>query len=85
MTPAHHCPPPPQVEDYFVNVMGLLIPSFHQSYWIGLYIRSGTARPNWVWTDPMAVPPSVNDDNVYKHWGNYLVGDVHMWHGTAAY
>jgi hypothetical protein len=62
------------VEDYFANVMGQLVGSYHEAYWIGLYIRSGTARPNWVWTDPMTPPPHAADDDVYKHWGLYRVG-----------
>lgn len=65
--------PPWQVEDYFQNVLGVLLPSYHESYWIGLYIRSGTQRGKWVWTDPMAVAPNSTDDNAYKHWGLYRV------------
>jgi hypothetical protein len=71
--------PHPQVEDYFSNVLGVLVGSYHEVYWIGLYIRPGTARPNWVWTDPMAVPPNVADDVVYKNWGLYRVG---LWAGS---
>ena len=60
-----------QVEDYFVNILGMIIPEYHQNYWIGLYARNG--RPNWVWTDPMAITPNVSDDDSYKHWGVYRV------------
>jgi hypothetical protein len=32
-----------------------------------------TARPNWSWTDPMAIAPNISDDSTYKHWGVYRV------------
>jgi hypothetical protein len=59
------------VEDYYINVLGSIIGSYHKSYWIGLYVR--TARPNWSWTDPMAMVPNISDDSTYKHWGVYRV------------
>ena len=59
------------MEDYFTNVIGSLIANYHNNYWIGLYVR--TARPNWSWTDPMAIAPNISDDSTYKHWGVYRV------------
>ena len=59
------------MEDYFANVLGTLIGDYHESYWIGLQVRS--SRPNWAWTDPMAIAPNTTDDKTYKHWGVYKV------------
>lgn len=51
------CPPPPPLQ-------GVLIPEFHQNYWMGL--RSSGQWPNFTWIDPYARGPSAD---TYQHWG----------------
>lgn len=55
------------MERYFVE-QGYLIPSFHQSYWIGLNttVPGTNNRDNWTWID-YAEPPS---DLTYIAWGD---------------
>jgi hypothetical protein len=55
-----------EVERYMVE-QGYLIPSFHQSYWIGLNTTApgASSRNNWTWVD-CSEPPSMT---TYTAWG----------------
>ena len=53
-----------EVEQYFVE-SGLIIPSFHKFYWLGLRTE---LWPNFTWVDRSAGP----DAGTYEHWGRYI-------------
>ena len=72
-----------EVEGYFTN-MGVLLPDFHQRYWLGLYIpmRDPKLWPRFLWLDGQPEPsnpaePSTN----YAHWGVMYLGG---WPGRLA-
>jgi hypothetical protein len=66
-----------EVEHYFID-QGVLLPEYHSSYWLGLYIPQVSTNfwPNFKWLDGMADPsnPSLQTDK-YAHWGRLVLGD----------
>jgi hypothetical protein len=55
----------PQAEQYFIN-KGLLLPSYHLSYWLGL--AAGSGWPNFRWMDN--VTPSPGLGSAFSGWGS---------------
>ena len=53
------------MEQYFIS-SGLIIPTFHKFYWIGLSVSG--LWPNFTWVDRSPGPSEAN----YEHWGRYI-------------
>jgi hypothetical protein len=53
-------------ELYFQN-QGLLLPTFHTAYWLGL---QSDVWPKFYWVDNVTPNP---EGTAYKHWGAYVV------------
>jgi hypothetical protein len=59
------------VERYFYTA-GLLIPTFHTTYWLGLYIANSDLRvwPSFMWLDGQPMPSTHQlPKRSYGHWG----------------
>lgn len=56
------------VEQYLIN-QGLLLPTFHTAYWIGL---QSDVWPRFYWLDN--ITPSPDTFGAYKHWGAFMQG-----------
>lgn len=56
-----------EVEQYYIS-NGLLLPSYHKFYWIGL---STSLWPTFLWSDHSPGP----DSSTYEHWGRYMPGN----------
>ena len=54
-------------ETYFKS-NGLLLPTFHRAYWIGL---QSDVWPKFYWLDSVTPNPS---SSTYQHWGTYSMG-----------
>ena len=54
----------PQVEGYWINA-GLLLPLFHNVYWLGGRLGDEDVWPNFKWVDNS---PGINS-STYSHWG----------------
>ena len=65
-----------EVEAYFIDVVGTLIPQFHRHYWLGL---GAVKWPEFRWFDNTSGPstPQAPGDD-YGHWGSMVseMGDV---------
>ena len=59
-----------EVEQYFL-LQGLLLPSYHGSYWLGLSAAAG-GWPNFRWTDNVTPPPGLGS---YSGWGSMSTGN----------
>ena len=59
----HVCPPPPPPLPALVQ--GLLIPAYHNSYWMGLRIGPELQWPEFRWLSPETPGPA----SPYLHWG----------------
>lgn len=54
-----------EVEGYYMQSIGMLLPTYHKHYWIGLTTNS-SFWPRYNWTDrSVSAPLGVN----YQHWG----------------
>jgi hypothetical protein len=54
-----------EVEQYFIGA-GLIIPTFHKFYWMGLAVSG--LWPNFKWVDRSPGPNATT----YEHWGRYI-------------
>jgi hypothetical protein len=57
------------VEQLYLDA-GILIPSFHGSYWIGLNTTAAMWRNRWTWVDSSSYELNVT----YQNWGLYQPG-----------
>ncbi len=66
-----------EVENWF-TLAGVLLPSYHKSYWLGLYIPqvNTTLWPNFQWLDGSPAPsnPSAQSSR-YAQWGELTLSD----------
>ncbi len=56
------------MEQYF-QAQGLLLPTFHKAYWIGL---QSDVWPRFYWLDNITPNPDIS--GAYKHWGAFVSG-----------
>lgn len=59
------------VEQVYVDA-GVLIPTFHKSYWIGLNTTAAMWRNRWTWVDSSPYELNVT----YQNWGLYQPGGM---------
>jgi hypothetical protein len=55
-----------KVEEFFV-AKGMLFPTCHGSYWMGLHAPTW---PNFEWQDPTA--PDLTQPDAYRNWGTFV-------------
>ena len=63
-----------EVEDRFTS-QGVLLPTFHLRYWLGLYIpyRDPKLWPGFLWFDGMPAPTTYAKPlDTYGHWGIWV-------------